>query len=301
MKNSEFSDKTSVYEHLLLLLLCICYAASLYFLVLNHRTLLLLFFILHSALSIVFMLIVHDRMKRSVLSQSSNAAKELEEELFMITKYKEDISSLKKEREELILEKERLAAKQGDYEKQIVSLTDALEQEKQHQQSIRENASLSLLLPHNEQPLSFNILDTANEVIEEMLPFCRQAGVQLTLSSSADQLMMHADPDYIRILFCNIIDNSIKYMRRNGSLVITVSHIGDDLFIVLKDNGQGLPAEEIPYIFDLNYQGSNRISGNGLGLAQAKAIADYYGGTIYGKSDSGSGMGIYIQLPMQNH
>ena len=40
-----------------------------------------------------------------------------------------------------------------------------------------------------------------------------------------------------------------------------------------------------------------RISGNGLGLTQAKAIVEYYGGTIYAKSNTGNGMGIYIQLP----
>lgn len=48
---------------------------------------------------------------------------------------------------------------------------------------------------------------------------------------------------------------------------------------------------------ELNFQGSNRLSGNGLGLAQARAIVEYYGGTIYAKSTQGGGMGIYIQLP----
>ena len=90
-------------------------------------------------------------------------------------------------------------------------------------------------------------------------------------------------------------------MHRNGNLVITVSNIGDDLFIVLKDNGEGLPSSETAHIFELNYQGSNRVSGNGLGLTQAKAIVEYYGGTIYAKSNSGNGMGIYIQLPAVTH
>jgi len=67
---------------------------------------------------------------------------------------------------------------------------------------------------------------------------------------------------------------------------------------VLKDNGKGLPREETPHIFELNYQGSNRISGNGLGLTQAKAIVEAYGGTIYAKSTPDNGMGIYIQIPM---
>ena len=86
-------------------------------------------------------------------------------------------------------------------------------------------------------------------------------------------------------------------MHRRGSLVITISNIGDDLFIVLKDNGEGLSSNETTRIFELNYQGSNRVSGNGLGLTQAKAIVEYYGGTIYAKSERGKGMGVYIQLP----
>ena len=90
-------------------------------------------------------------------------------------------------------------------------------------------------------------------------------------------------------------------MNRNVSLIITISNIGDDLFIVLKDNGEGLSTHETDHIFELNYQGSNRISGNGLGLTQAKAIVDYYGGKIYAKSEPGKGMGIYIQLPTSSY
>lgn len=109
--------------------------------------------------------------------------------------------------------------------------------------------------------------------------------------------MVKASPTRIRILFRNIIDNSIKYMQRAGVLIITISNIGSDIFIVIKDNGNGLSKDETSHIFELNYQGSNRISGNGLGLTQSKAIVDYYGGTIYAKSSPSQGMGIYIQLP----
>ena len=121
--------------------------------------------------------------------------------------------------------------------------------------------------------------------------------MNINISSSNTTLLVKADPIRLLILFRNIIDNSIKYMRKAGSLVITISTIGEDIFIVCKDTGEGLPEDETKHIFELNYQGSNRVSGNGLGLAQAKAIVDYYGGTIYAKSSTGSGMGIYIQLP----
>ena len=88
---------------------------------------------------------------------------------------------------------------------------------------------------------------------------------------------------------------SVLYMKYDKKS--TRSSIDDDIFIVLKDTGEGLPEDETKHIFELNYQGSNRISGNGLGLTQAKAIVEHYGGTIYARSPQGNGMGIYIQLP----
>jgi len=143
-----------------------------------------------------------------------------------------------------------------------------------------------------------DIIRIVRDTIQEFLPFSQRAGIQIEVSSSADSLLVRADGERIRILFRNIIDNSIKYMNRAGSLVITLSTVGSDIFIVLKDNGKGLPEQETPHIFEINYQGSNRISGNGLGLTQAKAIVESYGGTIYAKSTIGKGMGIYIQIPI---
>lgn len=144
---------------------------------------------------------------------------------------------------------------------------------------------------------TINILQIAQDTISELSSFADAAEIKILLSALENDLLVKANKGRLRILFRNIIDNSIKYMRRSGTLIITISNIGDDIFIVLKDNGNGLSEHETKHIFELNYQGSNRISGNGLGLTQAKAIVDYYGGSIYAKSMIGRGMGIYIQLP----
>lgn len=144
---------------------------------------------------------------------------------------------------------------------------------------------------------TINILQIAQDTISELSSFADAAEIKILLSAPENDLLVKANKGRLRILFHNIIDNSIKYMRRSGTLIITISNIGDDIFIVLKDNGNGLSEHETKHIFELNYQGSNRISGNGLGLTQAKAIVDYYGGSIYAKSMIGRGMGIYIQLP----
>ncbi|MDD7641554.1 MAG: HAMP domain-containing sensor histidine kinase, partial [bacterium] len=144
---------------------------------------------------------------------------------------------------------------------------------------------------------TIDIIRIAKDTISELSEFAKKVNLNIVLSAPDGSMLVKANRGRIRILFRNIIDNSIKYMNRSGSLLITISSIGDDIFIVLKDNGNGLSEHETKHIFELNYQGTNRVSGNGLGLTQAKAIVDYYGGSIYAKSMIGRGMGIYIQLP----
>lgn len=144
-----------------------------------------------------------------------------------------------------------------------------------------------------------DILQIVQDTIQELEAAASDANIRIQIASASSSLYVKAAPSRIRILFRNIIDNSIKYMQRTGILLITISNIGSDIFIVLKDNGLGLDTGETDHIFELNFQGSNRISGNGLGLTQAKAIVDYYGGTIYAKSTPNQGMGIYIQLPTE--
>lgn len=296
-KNTTSPNKITLIEGICLVLLFACYIASLYFIVINNRSLLILFFILHSCLSIIFVLILHDKMTRQALQQKDSNVSQFKDELEMLSKCNEEIATLKKERDSLLLEKEQLSSKYADAEKQISTLTDSLAEEKKNREVNTTSGSLSHLLPQDETPVQLDIIAAANRVIEEMSTYSRQSGINILLSSASDRLIVRADASFIRIMFRNIIDNSIKYMNRNGSLVITISNIGDDLFIVLKDNGDGLPTNETAHIFELNYQGSNRVSGNGLGLTQAKAIVEYYGGTIYAKSEPGKGMGIYIQLP----
>ncbi len=143
-----------------------------------------------------------------------------------------------------------------------------------------------------------DIIQAANDAIEALSPFAEAQNIKIHLSTTCEELMVLAVPESIRILFRNIIDNSIKYMGRAGHMIITISLLGDDIFVILKDTGKGLNEEETTHIFELNFQGSNRVSGNGLGLTQSKMIVEAFGGTIYAKSSPENGMAIYIQLPV---
>ena len=200
---------------------------------------------------------------------------ELENRQHKIEILEEDLEKTKKAKE--------------DFESKFSAINTQLDDER--------NVLESLLTTDAEDNVNLDIIEIARQAISEFSSAASKASLRILISSASEKLMIRASQKRILILFKNIIDNSIKYMQKEGTLVITISSIDDDIFIVLKDTGKGLPENETKHIFELNYQGSNRISGNGLGLAQAKAIVEHYGGTIYARSNAGNGMGIYIQLP----
>lgn len=158
--------------------------------------------------------------------------------------------------------------------------------------------ALHTFLARPKNSVEMDIIEAAKNAMESLRSFAEKQNIKLNLSTTCETLMINADPDSIRILFRNIIDNSIKYMGRPGHMIITISLLGDDIFLILKDTGKGLSEEETTHVFELNFQGSNRVSGNGLGLTQTKMIVEAFGGTIYAKSSPGNGMAIYIQLPV---
>lgn len=158
--------------------------------------------------------------------------------------------------------------------------------------------ALHTFLARPKDIVEMDLIAAAKDAMESLQTFAERQHIKLNLSTTCETLMMKADPDSIRILFRNIIDNSIKYMGRPGHMIITISLLGDDIFLILKDTGMGLSEAETEHVFELNFQGSNRVSGNGLGLTQTKMIVEAFGGTIYAKSSPGNGMAIYIQLPV---
>ena len=111
----------------------------------------------------------------------------------------------------------------------------------------------SLFSLNNLQSEEVDIIQAAKDAIDSLTPFAEAQKIKLHLSTTCEELMIMAVPESIRILFRNIIDNSIKYMGRAGHMIITISLLGDDIFLILKDTGKGLNEEETTHIFELNF------------------------------------------------
>ena len=293
---------------------CIFFAAAIYSLFFLKIVFIIAFFTLHSLCLFSFCYICYSDQVDKDLSLKTYH-QEVGQEIAEREKELNELSGQVKEKESLLdqirSQMETLRSRNENYSSEKNNLLARIhklemekrEKEKELEQAMEQNAvpDFGALLPpaseNSDGRETVNIIAVANQAKNSLLEEARNANLHIMVSSATDTLMVTADQGRLLTLFRNIIDNSIKYMKRAGSLVITISTIGDDIFIVLKDTGEGLPTDETKYIFELNYQGSNRISGNGLGLAQARAIVEYYGGTIYAKSTVGNGMGIYIQIP----
>ncbi len=297
----------SVLQKILLVLACLLYAATIYGFFNLQIHLIVILFLLHSLCLFAFCLCTFLEERVSEANSSTyhqEIGLELAEKNQEVSSLQETLTEKDALLKTLTEENEIIRLETEDLKTANQQLKTELEQVKSDQTARRresEESSIAALLPPLSVPAdqlpTVDLIALAGKARDELADSAKSVNLIITVSSSSETLLVKADPHRLIVLFRNIIDNSIKYMNRPGSLVITISTVGSDIFIVLKDTGEGLPEAETKHIFELNYQGSNRISGNGLGLAQARAIVEYYGGTIYAKSNSGKGMGIYIQLP----
>ncbi len=133
---------------------------------------------------------------------------------------------------------------------------------------------------------------------EEMRALALSHGIQIQTLSTQDSLYIDADAVQLNKIFYNILENSIKYMGREGLITIYTDCDDGYLCITITDNGLGLSSEETSHIFEYSYQGSNKAGGSGHGLFLVKKAVEAHFGTISAASSIGMGMSIRISLPI---
>lgn len=119
-----------------------------------------------------------------------------------------------------------------------------------------------------------------------------------------DNLVVMADPERIQQVILNILDNAIKYTPEKGHITMEVIQNKNEILTTISDTGEGIPEEDIPFIFDRLYRSEksrSRVSGgSGLGLTIAKEIVELHGGEIGVESTLGKGTVFVISLKKEN-
>lgn len=111
---------------------------------------------------------------------------------------------------------------------------------------------------------------------------------------------VHADPDRLREVVTNLFDNAVKYTAE-GTITLGVTGNEDVVQLRVADTGAGIPAEDVPHLFQKFYRVDNSatrtVGGTGLGLFICRKIVGLYGGRIWVESKEGEGSTFYINLP----
>lgn len=147
-----------------------------------------------------------------------------------------------------------------------------------------------------------NLHELIQLVVSRISPAFAEKNIKLTIICSSD-IYAFVDSERIQQVLINILDNAKKHSFRGGNVTLEVSqqeHHGT-IQTVISDQGEGIPKEDLPYLFDRLYRveksRSRQSGGTGLGLAIAKEIIESHGGSIAIQSELRKGTKIIITLP----
>jgi two-component system OmpR family sensor kinase/two-component system sensor histidine kinase BaeS len=157
-------------------------------------------------------------------------------------------------------------------------------------------------LPLRRVPLS--VEDLMSDVATSFSGQAAEQGVaiQLDLQDDGGQLELVADPDRLDQVLSNLVANALRYTPAGGHVILRARSIPDGIQLAVKDSGSGIPADDLPFLFDRFWRGDrarSRSSGShsGLGLAIAKQLVQLHGGRISVDSQPGVGTSFTIELP----
>jgi len=131
-------------------------------------------------------------------------------------------------------------------------------------------------------------------------PLARQKLIELELTTEEKMSLINVDEGRMVQVLKNLMDNALRYTPSGGTIRIS-GETTDAVYIRISDSGEGIEAEDLPYVFDRFYRADKNRSGNsgkmGLGLAISKALVNAQGGTIAVES-TGKGSGNDIRYPV---
>ncbi len=146
-----------------------------------------------------------------------------------------------------------------------------------------------------------DVTATCQSAVDLLQPLLQERGVSVELSSDGS-LPINADPDDLRLVWSNLLENAVRFSPPGGRVHIRTRNNGDFATIEVEDNGPGIAAAELPHIFERFYRGdrsrARETGSHGLGLAIAKALIAAYAGRITAESSPGQGTRMLISVPL---
>jgi signal transduction histidine kinase len=138
------------------------------------------------------------------------------------------------------------------------------------------------------------------EEVERVDDSAREAGIAVAVSTSGPAAVRGSARD-LSLLVRNLIDNAIRYTRPGGRVEVAVTAASGEVTLVVHDTGVGIPARDLPRVFERFYRvdraRSRETGGTGLGLSIVRHVAENHGGSVSVESELGAGSRFVVTLP----
>jgi signal transduction histidine kinase len=147
-----------------------------------------------------------------------------------------------------------------------------------------------------------NVSELLGIVLDEMRYWFMEKNLQVR--TELEDIILTIDREKMKQVFTNVLSNAIKYSRDSTQISIRLHTKDHKMIAAFKDEGIGIPQDEIPHIFDKYYRveqnETENISGTGLGLTVVKEIMDAHNGEVFVESESGKGSKFSIVLNLNS-
>ncbi len=139
--------------------------------------------------------------------------------------------------------------------------------------------------------------------IETSRPLIEQSSHLLMTSIPAEPIFVDADVTRLAQVFANLLNNAAKYTEKGGRIWLTVEREGNEVVVSVKDTGVGIPAHQLPGVFEMFSQVDRSLEksqgGLGIGLSIVKQLVEMHGGTVKAQSEGhGFGSEFIVRLPV---
>jgi signal transduction histidine kinase len=124
----------------------------------------------------------------------------------------------------------------------------------------------------------------------------------VTINLPDTEIPIMADSSVIEVVLNNLFDNAIKFTPQSGHIEIIVEAKGEEVWVIVSDDGVGIPSDQYERIFKRFYQVEDPLDrhheGMGLGLAIVKELVELHQGRVWLESEEGAGSTFFVALPM---
>lgn len=158
--------------------------------------------------------------------------------------------------------------------------------------SAAETAAFSL----HREPIELSSL--IDDAVSAARPACTARGIVIDTETS-ESVQVLGDVDRLHQAVGNLLSNAARYCRPGDQVLVSVTATADEAIVTVRDSGPGMPAADLPYVFDRLWRGAPSAmgAGSGIGLAVVRELAHAHGGSVAATTDGHSGMTFTIRLP----